>query len=96
MCEQLEIPITTNFNVSHFTDIGNGTIKDNYTGLVWQKIQSSNAMTWDEALAYAENLTLAGKSDWRLPNIKELQSLNDVTLSKPSFNKTFFHKFAIG
>jgi formylglycine-generating enzyme required for sulfatase activity len=73
-----------------FSDNGDGTITDNQTGLYWQKIQSPSTMTWEEALAYSESLSLAGKSDWRLPNIKELQSLNDVKLSKPSFDATFF------
>ncbi|WP_058485020.1 Lcl C-terminal domain-containing protein [Defluviitalea phaphyphila] len=38
-------------------------------------------MTWEEALAYAENLELAGYTDWRLPNAKELQSIVDYTRS---------------
>ncbi len=83
-------PITTTFSVPHFTDNGNGTITDNYTKLVWQKVQSSNAMTWEAALIYSTNFSLAGKSDWRLPNIKELQSLNDVSLINPSFNHNYF------
>ncbi len=83
-------PITTSFSVTHYTDKGDGTIKDNYTGLVWQKIQSPNTMTWEQALAYSNTFSLAGKTDWRLPNIKELQSLNDVTKSNPSFDNTFF------
>jgi len=81
---------TITYPSSHFTDNTDGTITDNYTGLLWQKIQNSASMTWEEALAYAKNLTLAGKSDWRLPNVKELQSLNDVKLSKPSFDKKYF------
>ena len=32
-------------------------------------------MNWEDALSYAENLELAGYSDWRLPNAKELQSI---------------------
>ena len=83
-------PITTTFSVAHFTDNGNETVTDNFTGLTWQKIQAPNTFTWEEALTYANNLLLAEKTDWRLPNIKELQSLNDPSLSKPSFNKTFF------
>ena len=75
---------------AHFTDNGNGTITDNHTGLVWQKIQPSSTMTWEEALSYSRSLTLGGKSDWRLPNVRELQSLNDVNLYKPSFNKNYF------
>ena len=78
------------FYVSHLADNGDGTITDNYTGLVWQKIQPADTMSWEGALAYANSLTLVGKNDWRLPNIKELQSLNDVKLYKPSFNKNFF------
>jgi hypothetical protein len=46
--------------------------------------------TWEDALTYSSNLTLGGFSDWRLPNIKELQSLNDVLLFRPSFNKANF------
>jgi hypothetical protein len=80
----------------HYKDNGNGTITDNCTGLIWQKIQSANLMTWEEALTYASDLTLAGKSDWRLPNIKELQSINDVKLYKPSFNKNFFSNISSG
>ncbi|MEI7675189.1 MAG: DUF1566 domain-containing protein [Bacteroidales bacterium] len=83
-------PITTTFSVEHFTDKGDGTIKDNYTGLTWQKSSSTTAMTWESALAYAKTVTLGGKTDWRLPNIKELQSLNDVSRVKPSINKTYF------
>ncbi|MEI6766927.1 MAG: DUF1566 domain-containing protein [Bacteroidota bacterium] len=83
-------PITTTFSVAHFVDNGNGTITDNYTGLVWQKIQAANTMTWEDALTYANNSTLAGKSDWRLPNIKELQSLNDIAKFHPSFDTNYF------
>ncbi|MEI8047316.1 MAG: DUF1566 domain-containing protein [Bacteroidota bacterium] len=83
-------PVTTTFPAPHFTDLGNGTIRDNFTGLIWEKIQSPNTMAWEEALVYSRNSTLANNTDWRLPNVKELQSLNDVTLSKPSFDKTFF------
>jgi len=83
-------PITTAFSVSHLTDNGNGTITDNYTGLIWQKTTSTVPMTWENALTYAKSITLGGKSDWRLPNVKELQSLNEVSRVKPSLNTTFF------
>jgi len=88
--------ISTTFSVTHYTDNNDGTVTDNFTGLTWQKIQSPNTLTWEEALAYAGSSTLAGKSDWRLPNIKEIQSLNDVSLFKPSFNKTYFTGVAAG
>jgi hypothetical protein len=80
----------------HFKDIGDGTIRDNLTGLIWQKIQPAGLFTWEEALIYASDLTLAGKSDWRLPNIKEIQSLNDEKIFKPSFNTIFFPNILSG
>jgi hypothetical protein len=74
----------------HFKDNGDGTITDNYSGLMWQKVKATDLMTWEEALSYASGLSLSGKADWRLPNVKEIQSLNDPKLSKPSFDKNYF------
>jgi hypothetical protein len=65
----------------HYTDNGDGTITDNLTQLVWQKVPNTTAFTWEQAIAYAEGLTIGGATDWRLPNIKELQSLNNESLS---------------
>ena len=71
------------------TNNGDGTVTDNHTGLTWQKAESAT-MTWENALVYAENLTLGGHSDWRLPNIKELQSISDGNLRAPSLDTTCF------
>lgn len=76
--------------VAHFTDNGDGTITDNLTQLIWQKNPSLTPMTWEQSLVYAENLALAGFTDWRLPNIKELQSLNDESIINPSVNTQYF------
>jgi len=81
---------------AHFTDNNNGTITDNFTGLIWQKIQPTNTMTWEEALIYVSGLSLGGKNDWRVPNIKELQSLNDEKIARPSFNRTYFTNISSG
>jgi len=75
---------------NHFTDNNDGTIIDNLTQLIWQKVPNTATQTWENALIYAENLNLTGASDWRLPNIKELQSLNDESVANPSTNTTFF------
>jgi hypothetical protein len=74
----------------HYTDNGNGTIIDHFTGLMWQKIPSNDTISWEKALQYAENLSLAGFTDWRLPNIKELNSINDELKNAPSINSNFF------
>ena len=80
---------------NHFTDNGDGTINDNLTQLVWQKVPNPNLLTWEQAITYAEGLTLASASDWRLPNIKELQSLNIESVSSPSVNSTYFSTIGV-
>ena len=55
---------------------GESVIRGN---LQWQ--DNADAATvekeWDGAKSYCANLTLDGYSDWRLPTIKELQSIVD-------------------
>ena len=70
-----------------FTDNGNGTVSQG-TGLMWQQGENKK-VNWDSAIAYCENLSLAGYNDWRLPNIEELKSLIDVK-KNPKINKTHF------
>lgn len=65
------------YGQNNFTDNGDSTITDHATGLMWMQYDSGEGMTWQEALEYAENKEFAGYSDWRLPNIKELQSIVD-------------------
>ena len=74
----------------HFTDNNDGTITDNITHLVWQKIPYTDSLTWENALSYAESLNLGNYIDWRLPNIKELQSINNEKKTNPSFDTSFF------
>lgn len=71
----------SNYGKNSFTNNGNGTITDNATKLMWMQDDSGIGMTWKDALAYAENKTFAGNSDWRLPSAKELQSIVDYTRS---------------
>jgi hypothetical protein len=53
-------------------------VTDNATKLVWQVTNLLvTSKTWQEGLAYCEGLTHAGKSDWRLPSMKELATLVD-------------------
>lgn len=74
------------YGVNDFVNNGDGTITDRATGLTWQQADSGKGMNWQDALAYAENLTLAGQQDWRLPNAKELQSIIDYNRSPSKTN----------
>ena len=71
----------TDYGKNNFVDNGDGTISDLATGLMWQQADDGIARNWEEALSYAENLGLSGRSDWRLPNAKELQSIVDYSRS---------------
>ncbi len=84
-----------------FTTTTDYTVIDNCTGLMWKQCsygQSDDAdcsgaaatTTWTLALQQCDGLTFAGKSDWRLPNIKELQSIVDYATSSPAINRTYF------
>lgn len=79
-----------------FTDNGDGTITDTVTCLQWQKATmdtnndgTPDPLTWQQALAAAEGLTLAGKSDWRLPDKNELRSLVDYSRYSPAIDPVF-------
>jgi hypothetical protein len=76
--------------VSRFTSNTNGTVSDMTTGLAWQQVPNADTLTWEQALSYADTLSLGGFNDWRVPNIKELQSINDETIINPSINTAFF------
>lgn len=71
----------TDYGINSLVDNGDGTISDLATGLMWQQADDGIARDWGTALEYAENLELAGYSDWRLPDAKELQSIVDYTRS---------------
>ena len=71
----------TDYGKNAYVNNGDGTITDTATGLMWLQNDSGTAMTWQQALAYAEASTVDGYSDWRLPNAKELQSIVDYTRS---------------
>ncbi len=69
------------YGTNIFEDNGDGTITDNATGLMWMQNDNGTEILWEDALSYAENFTYAGYSDWRLPDVKELQSILDYSRS---------------
>ena len=80
---------------NRFIDNGDGTVSDTMSGLVWQQNDDGVARNWKDALAYCENLTFASFSDWRLPDIKELESLVNInsanlTNQMPAVDSTYF------
>ena len=71
-------------------DNGDGTVSDFDTGLLWQQQDDNSQRTWGSAVGYCNGLTLAGKTDWRLPEVKELVSIVDYRVYFLSIDNTFF------
>lgn len=85
---------------SAYTNNGNGTVTDVRTGLMWKQCVegksgascsgTASTIHWIDALTAAENATFAGYSDWRLPNVRELQSLIEYCNFLPAINGNYF------
>lgn len=86
---------------SDYIDNGDGTVTHKPTQLMWQRCMVgqtwngstctgfASAMTWDKAKTTTSSV--AGKTDWRLPTKKELESLVDYTkATSPTLNSTMF------
>ncbi len=79
------------YGVNDFVNNGDGTVTDNATGLMWQQEDDGNSYDWKAALAYAASSELAGYTDWRVPNTKELQSIVDYDKTTfPAIDEDYF------
>ena len=74
-------------------DVNTNIVTDSTTNLWWQDDSEvkTNSKVWQDAIDYCESLSLAGYSDWRLPNINELSSLINDTRSYPAIHETFLN-----
>jgi hypothetical protein len=82
-------------------DNGDGTVTDEATGLIWQQDNAEQTpgdhqFDWESALAVCADLSLGGADDWRLPNIKELQTIVDYGRLEPSLDPVFGFEQAAG
>jgi hypothetical protein len=72
------------YGKNDFADNGDGTITDKATGLMWATADSGKGLDWKQALAWAQEMNAQdylGHNDWRVPGVKELQSIIDYTRS---------------
>ena len=72
------------YGKNDFHDNGDDTVTDRATGLMWTKADSGADLNWPAALAWVQKRNaqkFLGHDDWRLPSVKELQSLVDYSRS---------------
>lgn len=78
-----------------FVDNGDGTITDQVTGLMWEKLSDDGSIhdkdigySWSNAFALKigplNSMMFAGYNDWRLPTVTELQTLVNYGAQNPS------------
>jgi hypothetical protein len=71
-------------NSSRFKCVmGNAAVRDNETGLVWEKVPDATFRVWDGARSHCVNKIVGGRKGWRLPSVAELASLVDPSVAFP-------------
>ncbi|MDQ6993127.1 MAG: DUF1566 domain-containing protein [Mariprofundus sp.] len=89
-----------------FIDHADGTVTDTMSGLRWKRCAegqtwstgsctgAATTYSWQGALNQAKSLNVGGgfaaRTNWRVPNIKELSSLIEVQCYNPAINTTIF------
>jgi len=76
------------YGTNNFVANGDETITDKATGLMWSTNDSQKGLDWKNALVYAKDSKLAGYTDWRLPNVKELQGIVDYNYAPGAKDST--------
>ena len=77
-------------SIGRYTAAG-GTVYDHRTGLTWQRSTTLTEYTWVDAKTHCGGLgTSLGGSGWRLPTVKELQTIVDDSRVNPSIDPTAF------
>ncbi len=85
------------YGINDFVDNGDGSITDKATGLTWSQTDNGESLNWEDALAYVQKMNAEnylGHNDWRMPNVKELNSIVDYDRSPqatqtPAINPMF-------
>jgi hypothetical protein len=76
----------------HFAPMA-GVVGDSATRLSWQQSSAGMVYTWDDAARYCATLDLHGMG-WRLPSVKELQTVIDETRAMPAVDVVSFPETA--
>jgi hypothetical protein len=70
---------------SRFVALDGGLVRDTLTNLVWQQQVSTTSMIWIAAQTYCSSVG----AGFRLPTVKELTSILDLTRANPIYDKAF-------
>ena len=75
------------------TSFNNDAVRDDNTGLVWEKSPQTAPATWNGARFACINKNIGGQKGWRLPSITDLASLIDPSVAPPGPTLPSGHPF---
>jgi len=73
-----KLPSASRFTI--LSAFGDAAVRDDETGLVWEKTLETAEMSWTDARAVSADKNVGGRKGWRLPSISELTSLIDPSI----------------
>ena len=73
-----KLPSASRFTV--LSDFANAAVRDDETGLVWEKTLETTELSWSDARNACADKDVGGRKGWRLPSISELASLVDPSM----------------
>jgi len=93
--------------VIRFVIVEENIVRDDATGLYWVRDPSllggvwgnpgdPSAMNWADAVHNCRYSFAGGLTDWRLPNIRELESIKDYKLYQPVIDLDYFPNAQFG
>ena len=59
------------------TEFNNQAVRDNETGLVWERAPLATGFTWFQAIGHCAESTVGGRMGWHLPMVEQMTSLLD-------------------
>jgi hypothetical protein len=67
-----------------FVDNGNGTVTDTKTKLMWAAKDNGKDIDFHDAEVYCNSFSAGGYTDWRMPDIEELENLYEADSNNKS------------
>ena len=86
------LPVAAKAPAGRFTvkaDANGDVVEDAHFTRTWQRATAPGTYQWANAKTYCSGLALQG-GGWRLPDLRELQSLVDFKEPAPTIDKTAF------
>lgn len=75
------LPSTSRFTV--LAAFGGAAVRDNNTGLVWERAPDGTPRLWQSAIRYCLDKVVGDTRGWRLPSVVELASVQDGSSTAP-------------